>query len=131
MLFCNIPQDNLDNPSCKYIEVGHEMQKNLVWQEKFGQDKRIGYHPMKENFSTNLSKFCHPHGLDQSTPIEPLHCMLLDYWSGCCKDLLGYETESMTSRHHRERNATNNDSVNNMTMTNLWTLSSLVCTNMQ
>ena len=36
--------------------------------------KNIGYYPVKNNIFT---KFCHSHGVNASTPVEPLHCVLL------------------------------------------------------
>jgi len=40
------------------------------------ETKDLGYYPMKQNIFHHL-QFCHAKGVNQSTLVEPLHCVLL------------------------------------------------------
>jgi len=72
---CNVERTNLDNPYCHVVETDSEKVKQKMLTDPV-EAKELGYYPMKDNVFHSL-QFCHAKGLNQSTPVEPLHCVLL------------------------------------------------------
>jgi len=48
----------------------------MIFQNNPNSLKQVGYYPMKNNIFHHL-EFCHSGGINGSTPVEPLHCVLL------------------------------------------------------
>ena len=72
---CNIDRDHLDNPYCSFVETDSDQLRQKMLTDPV-KTKDLGYYPMKQNIFHHL-QFCHAKGVNQSTPVEPLHCVLL------------------------------------------------------
>jgi len=75
LCLCNIILDKCDDLYEPYKLISsfsliQDIQKNP------NSLKQLGYYPMKNNIFHQL-EFCHSHGINGSTPVEPLHCVLL------------------------------------------------------
>jgi len=71
---CNIDRDHLDDPYCKFVET----DTDKLWRKMLTdpvETKDLGYYPMKQNIFHQL-QFCHAKGVNQSTPVKLLHCVL-------------------------------------------------------
>ena len=67
--------DCCDDPYQPYeLTNTHDLIKTIENQPHVS--KGNGYYPLKNNVFHQL-EFCHWHGLNGSTPVEPLHCVML------------------------------------------------------
>jgi len=70
--FCNIQRDDLDNPSCNFIEMdSHKLPKKM--KRNMTAVKDMGYYPIQS--IVHQLTFCHSKGINQSTLVEPLYCV--------------------------------------------------------
>jgi len=72
---CNIDCDHLDDPYCSFVETDSDQLRQKMLTDPV-KTKDLGYYPMKQNIFHHL-QFCHAKGVNQSAPVEPLHCVLL------------------------------------------------------
>jgi len=74
--FYNIKRDDLDNPACNFIETdSHVLARRM--KRNMSAVKDVGYYPIQS--MVHELTFCHSKGINQSTLVEPLHCVYLDY----------------------------------------------------
>jgi len=72
---CNITLDKCDDPYEPYkVTSSHSLIHDI--ETNPSSLKQIGYYPLKNNIFHHL-EFCHGHEINASTPVEPLHCVLL------------------------------------------------------
>ena len=72
---CNIVLDHCDNPYEPYKVTNSHLLLERLSNNPYSM-KNIGYYPVKNNIFHQL-EFCHSCGVNASTPVEPLHCVLL------------------------------------------------------
>ena len=72
---CNIILDKCDDPYEQYdVTSSHRLIHEIATNP--AAMKQVGYYPLKNNIFHQL-EFCHKRGINASTPVEPLHCVLL------------------------------------------------------
>jgi len=72
---CNIILDKCDDPYEPYdVTSSHRLIHEIATNP--AAMKQVGYYPLKNNIFHQL-EFCHERGINASTPVEPLHCVLL------------------------------------------------------
>jgi len=72
---CNITLGNCDDLYEPYELTNSHLLVEWLSSDPYSM-KSIGYYPVKNNIFHKL-EFCHSHGVNASTPVEPLHCVLL------------------------------------------------------
>jgi len=78
--FCNIPRNSLDDPYQRFWLTDSAILASNM-SNNYEQTARMGYYPMKNNIFHELL-WCHEFGVNQLTPVEPLHCILLGLFIG-------------------------------------------------
>jgi len=72
---CNIKRDDLDAPYKNVTLTDTQSVHNAIHSSPITA-RNMGYYAFKDNVFHQLH-FCHNYGVNQSTPVEPLHCVLL------------------------------------------------------